>query len=68
MPFCLVSDDAGSNIENVGFVDVNMHDIYEDGDMVDRKVEVLDKNDRPIATLIISIIAQQALHSVLSEF
>lgn len=66
IPFCLVSDDNGIDFEDIGFFELNLHDVYEKGDVLDRRVEVLDKNDVCIGTVTISVVAQTALRSIMS--
>jgi Ca2+-binding EF-hand superfamily protein len=67
VPFCLVSDDNGIDFEDIGFFELNLHDVYEKGDFLDRRVEVLDKNDVCIGTVTISVVAQTALRSIMSS-
>ena len=62
--FCLVSDDNGIDFEDVGFFELKLTDIYKHGDYVDRRVEVLDRNDVPIGHVAVSIVAQKALQSI----
>ena len=64
IPFCLVSDDNGIDFEDVGFFELKLTDIYKHGDYVDRRVEVLDRNDVPIGRVAVSVVAQKALQSV----
>ena len=64
IPFCLVSDDNGIDFEDVGFFELKLTDIYKHGDYVDRRVEVLDRNDVPIGRVAVSVIAQKALQSI----
>tara|TARA_B110000977_G_scaffold136810_1_gene173758 strand:- start:23770 stop:29397 length:5628 start_codon:yes stop_codon:yes gene_type:complete len=65
IPFCLVSDDNGIDFEDVGFFELRLTDIFKNGDVLDQKVEVLDKNDVPIGRVTISVVAQQALQSIM---
>ena len=65
IPFCLVSDDNGIDFEDVGFFEMKLSDIFKNGDVVDERVEVLDKNDVPIGRVTVSIVAQRALQSVM---
>jgi hypothetical protein len=67
IPFCLVSDDNGIDFEDIGFFELSLHDVYEKGDFLARRVEVLDKNDVCIGTVTVSIVAQTALRSVMSS-
>ena len=64
IPFCLVSDDNGIDFEDVGFFELKLTDIYKHGDYVDRRVEVLDRNDVPIGRVAVSVVAQKALQSI----
>jgi hypothetical protein len=64
IPFCLVSDDNGIDFEDVGFFELKLTDIYKHGDYVDRRVEVLDRNDVPIGRVTVSVVAQKALQSI----
>ena len=68
----LASYDAASILiwpcwEDIGFCEVNLHDIYLNGDWVDRRVAVLDKNDQVLATVVVSLVAQSALRAVLAD-
>ena len=63
IPFCLVSDDNGIDFEDVGFFELKLTDIYKQGDYVDSRVEVLDRNDVPIGRVTVSVVAQKALQS-----
>jgi len=64
IPFCLVSDDNGIDFQDVGFFEIKLADIYENGDYLDRRVQVLDKNDVPIGRVTVSVMAQEALRAM----
>jgi Ca2+-binding EF-hand superfamily protein/DNA repair exonuclease SbcCD ATPase subunit len=67
IPFCLVSDDNGIDFEDVGFFELKLSDIYEKGDILDRRVQVLDKNDAVIGHVTVSISGQSALQSIMAD-
>lgn len=59
-----MSDDNGIDFEDVGFFELKLTDIYEHGDYIDRRVEVLDKNDVAIGHVTVSVVAQEALRAI----
>ena len=66
VPFVLVSP-AAPDFDDVGFFEVNLNDVYDKGDLIDARVEVLDKNDQCIGTVTVSVVAQAALRSIMSD-
>jgi hypothetical protein len=62
-----VSDDNGIDFEDVGFFELKLSDIYEKGDILDRRVQVLDKNDAVIGHVTVSISGQSALQSIMAD-
>ena len=67
IPFCLVSDDNGIDFDDIGFFELKLSDIYEKGDILDRRVQVLDKNDNVIGHVRVSVQAQSALRSIMAD-
>ena len=66
IPFCLVSDDNGIDFEYIGFCEVKLADLLE-GDLLDKRVEVLDKNNVAIGHVTLSVVASAALKSIMKD-
>lgn len=66
IPFCLVSDDNGIDFEDIGFCEVKLADLLE-GDLLDKRVEVLDKNNVAIGHVTLSVVASAALKSIMKD-
>eukprot|EP00873_Tetraselmis_striata_P020073 jgi/Tetstr1/440337/TSEL_028673.t1 len=70
IPFCLVSDKEGSDEDyyEFGFAEVNLHDILAHGDLKNAEVDFVGANSNEIvATGKVTIIAQEALRSILED-
>ena len=65
--FAALRDQSGIDFDDIGFFELKLSDIYEKGDILDRRVQVLDKNDNVIGHVRVSVQAQSALRSIMAD-